>query len=143
MDWRLIVRLSLFGLAMGIGTVFLIPSSVEPLFWLVTFALCAYIIATRAPGRYFLHGLCVSVVNSVWITASHVLLFDQHIANHPQEAPMIKSMPLPDSPRLMMTLTGPLIGVVSGLVLGLFSVVARRLGAGRRASAPASARPSQ
>jgi hypothetical protein len=49
---------------------------------------------------------------------------------------MMASMSLPDSPRLMMALTGPVIGVVSGLVLGLFAVVASTLvrhGSGRAA----------
>jgi hypothetical protein len=71
------------------------------------------------------------MANSIWITASHVLLFDRYIANHPQEAAMMSSMPMGASPRLMMALTGPLIGVLSGLVLGLFAVVAGRLVAAR------------
>jgi hypothetical protein len=58
---------------MGIATVFVIPSNVEPLFWLVIFLISAWIIAVRAPGRYFLHGLMVSSVNSVWITATHFI----------------------------------------------------------------------
>jgi hypothetical protein len=132
MHWKLIVQLSLFGLAMGIATVFLIPSSVEPFCWLAIFGICAYIIATRAGSRFFLHGLLVSIVNSLWITAAHILMFDRYIANHPQEAAMMRSMPLPDSPRLMMALTGPVIGLVSGLVLGLFAVVAAKLVAVRR-----------
>ena len=53
--------------------------------------------------------------------------FDRYIANHPAEASMMQSMPLPDSPRLMMALTGPIFGVVSGIVLGLFAVIAARL----------------
>ena len=85
MNWKLIFLLSLFGLAMGIATVFVIPSNLEPLFWLVIFVISAYIIAGRAPGKYFLHGLLVSIVNSVWITAAHVLLFDQYLATHAQE----------------------------------------------------------
>ena len=85
MNWKLVIQLSVFGLAMGVATVFLIPSNVEPLFWLVIFGICAYIIATQCPGRYFLHGLLVSRVNSVWITASHVLLFDRYIASHPRK----------------------------------------------------------
>jgi hypothetical protein len=40
---------------------------------------------------------------------------------------MMTSMPLPDSPRLMMAMTGPIIGLVSGLILGLFALVARKL----------------
>ncbi len=42
MNWKLILQLSLFGLAMAVGTVFVIPSNVEPLFWLAIFAVCAY-----------------------------------------------------------------------------------------------------
>jgi uncharacterized membrane protein len=33
MNWKLIFLLSLFGLAMAIATVFVIPSNIEPLFW--------------------------------------------------------------------------------------------------------------
>lgn len=102
------------------------------------FAICAYIIATRVSGQHFLHGLLVSIVNSIWITAAHVLLFDPYIANHPQEAAMMASMPLAGSPRLMMTLMGPVIGVASGLVLGLFAVIAGKLVA--RSSSPALSR---
>lgn len=91
------------------------------------FGVCGFLIAVRAPGRFFLHGLLVGIANSVWVTASHIALFDTYIAHHPNEAAMMASMPLPTSPRLMMGLTGPVIGVLSGLVLGLIAVVARKL----------------
>ena len=125
MNWSLIFQLSLFGLAMGLARVFVVPSNVEPLFWLVIFVICAYIIAARAGGQYFVHGLLVSVVNSVWITGTHVLLFDAYAAHHQREVEMMAQMPL--SPRLMMLVTGPIVGVVSGLVLGLFAFIASRL----------------
>ena len=124
MNWKLIFQLSLFGLGMGLATVFFIPSNVEPYFWLAIFAVCAYIIARQVAAQHFLYGFLVSLVNSVWITGAHILFFNQYIANHPQEAAMMTSMPLPDSPRLMMALTGPIVGIVSGLVLGLFAFVA-------------------
>jgi len=125
MNWRLVLLLSLFGLAMGIATVFLVPSKVEPLVWLAIFVACAVIIAKRAPGKYFLHGLCVSLLNSVWITASHVLLFDHYIASHAQEAAMMKGMPI--APRVMMVATGPVVGLISGLILGLFAFIAAKI----------------
>jgi hypothetical protein len=127
MNGKLIVQLSVFGLAMGLATVFVIPSSVEPLFWLIVFVATAYIIGRREPGRPFVHGLLTGVANSVWVTGSHILLFNQYITRHPQEAAMMSSMPLPDSPRLMMALVGPVIGVVSGAVIGLFALVAARI----------------
>lgn len=49
MNWPLILKLSLFGLVMGIATVFVIPSRVEPLFWLGIFVVCAYVIAKQCP----------------------------------------------------------------------------------------------
>ena len=131
MNWKLIVQLSLFGLAMGIATVFVIPSKIEPWLWLGIFLVCAYIIGQRCSGKYFAHGFMVSLLNSVWISAAHILLFDQYLAHHPEQAAMMESMPLSGSPRLMMALMGPVIGVVSGLVLGLFAAVAGKLLAAR------------
>ena len=131
LNWTLILQLSIFGLAMGVATVFVIPSNVEPFCWLAIFVVCAYLIAKGAPGRPFLHGWLVSVVNSVWITASHVLLVDQYLDRHAQEAAMMASTPLAQHPRLMMGLTGPVVGAVSGVVLGLFALVASKL-VGRR-----------
>ena len=127
MNLKLIFQLSLFGLAMALATVFVIPSSIEPLFWLVIFVVCATLIAREVPARHFLHGFLVSLVNSVWITGAHVLLYPSYIARHPNEATMMASMPMPDSPRLMMLLTGPVIGAASGIVLGLFSFIAGKI----------------
>ena len=127
MNWRLIFQLSLFGLAMGLATVFVIPSTIEPVIWLAIFIVSAYAIARGAPGQYFLHGLSVGIANSVWITAAHVLLFHSYVARHSSEMAMMGSMPLPTHPRLMMTLTGPVIGVISGIVIGLFALLASKL----------------
>jgi hypothetical protein len=138
MNWKLILQLSLYGLAMGIATVFFISSAVEPVCWLAIFVICAIAIARGAPGRPFLHGVAVGLVNSVWVTASHVLLFDQYIARHAREAAMMRAMPMFDSPRLMMMLTGPVIGFVSGIILGIFAVVAAHF----IVSNPAGARPA-
>ena len=127
MNWKLIFTLSLFGLAMAFGTVYFIPSSIEPFCWLVIFIICAYIIAKKCSSKYFLHGLCVSLVNSLWITATHIILFETYIANHPKEAEMMSKMPFPDSPRLMMLITGPIIGFIFGLILGLFAFIASKI----------------
>lgn len=127
MNWKLIVQLSLFGLAMAIGTVFFISSAVEPFCWLAIFIVCAFLIAKQAPGRYFLHGLAVGLVNCVWVTGAHVGLFSTYIANHPKEAEMMSQMPMPTHPRLMMLIVGPVVGVVSGVILGLFAWAASKM----------------
>lgn len=126
MPWTLILKLSIFGLVMGVATVFWIPSNVEPIFWILIFLVCSYVIG-RSSQRPFLTGVLLGLVNGVWITTIHILLFSQYLASHAREAEMMKSMPLPDSPRMMMALMGPIIGLVSGIVIGLVSLLAAKL----------------
>jgi hypothetical protein len=127
MNWKLIFALSLFAAGMSVGTVFVIPSNIEPVFWLAIFGVCAFFIAKRAPGRYFLHGFVLALFNCVWVTSGHILFASTYLANHPQEAAMTANTPFPDSPRLVMAFMGPVIGVVSGLVQGLFAFLASKL----------------
>ncbi len=71
---------------MAFATVYFIPSHIEPFCWLAIFIICAYIIAKKCSEKYFLNGLCVSLVNAIWITAIHIILFDTYIANQAQAA---------------------------------------------------------
>ncbi len=127
MNWKLIFQLSLFGLAMAIATVYWIPSSIEPIFWLAIFVLCAYFIAKNCSDKFFLHGFMVSIFNCIWITAAHIVFYNTYIAGHTKEASMMASMPMPNHPRLMMLVMGPVIGAMFGLVLGLFAFIASKI----------------
>ena len=100
MNWKLIFQLSLFGLFMGIATVFFIPSNIEPICWLAIFLFCAYMIARDTVSSRFLHGVCLGLANCVWITAAHVLLFSQYLSHHAQESAMLarcRCLPIRDS----------------------------------------------
>jgi uncharacterized membrane protein len=127
MNTKLILQLSLFGLVMAVGTVYFIPSGIEPFLWLAIFLVCAYIIAKQCTSKYFLHGFMVSLANCVWVTSAHVLLYHSYIANHAKEAAMMATGPMANHPRLMMLIMGPIVGVISGLVLGLFSWIASKI----------------
>jgi len=129
MNWKIIIQLSIFGLIMAFGTVSLIPQKIEPVFWLVIFVFCAFVIAKVCAARYFLHGFLVSMFNCVWIVAVHVFYYKNYTANHPDMASMAKNMPaaLANHPRLSMVIFGPIFGILSGIVLGLFSFVASKI----------------
>jgi len=127
MNWKLNFELSLFAVAMAFGTVFAIPPNVEPAFWLVIFLICGYIIARRSPKSPFAHGIVLGLVNSIWITAAHIIFFERYIAGHPQEAAMMKSMPVASAPRLMMAITGPIVGLISGILIGGLAFGAAKL----------------
>ena len=125
-NWRVVFTLSLFGLAMAVGTVSAIPSNVEPVIWFAIFVICAFVIARNRSSRHFLHGLLLGLVNSVWVTSAHIIFFRTYLDHHPKEAAMMGSMPLPNSPRLMMALVGPVVGVVTGAIIGLLALLAGR-----------------
>lgn len=138
MNWKLIFLLSLFGLAMAFGTVYFIPSSVEPICWGAIFLICAYAIAKGASRAHFLHGLLVGLVNCVWVTGAHVLLSGRYLSEHPREAMMMADprIPFGDDPRMAMLVFGPIIGIVSGIVIGVLAWIAAKL---FKNPAPASA----
>ena len=91
--------------------------------------MCAYLIAKNAPGKYFLHGFLVSLVNCIWITGAHIILSVPYLASHPQEAAQYAKMNEMGhlSVTQAMLIFGPVIGIISGLVLGLFAFVASKV----------------
>ncbi len=129
MNWKLIILLSLFGLAMGLGTAYWIPMSMEPFFWLAILLVSAFLIARYAPGRYFLHGFLVSLANSFWITVAHVTLFYTYIVTHPEYLERTSQLPplLAGHPRRLLLAVGPISGIISGIVLGFLAWVASKI----------------
>lgn len=136
MNWKLIFGLSLFGLAMGFGTVFAISQRVEPFFWLVIFIICAFVIARRVPLRAFLHGFLLGIVNSVWVTAAHVVFYNHYLASHAMESQMIAAL---HGTRIVasvpMVLIGLAIGLVSGVVIGVVAYALAKVFASQGARA--------
>lgn len=136
MNWTLIFGLSLFGLAMGLATVFVIPCKAEPFFWLPIFIICAFVIARQVPGRLFLHGFLLGIVDSVWVTGAHILFFNRYLAGHPMEAEMITAV---HGTRLVASAAlipvGLSSGLISGVVIGLLAyVVAKAIKSGERST---------
>jgi hypothetical protein len=135
MNWKLIFQLSAFGFIMAFATISLISEKIEPAFWIAIFLFCAYVIAKVCTGKYFLHGFMVSLVNCVWITTAHIVFYSTYIVNHPNVAKMAEQHPvLPNHPRLAMLVTGPVVGIASGLVLGFFAFIASKVVAKKAAA---------
>ena len=127
MKWSLIFILSLLGFLMAIATIFLIPTSIEPFFWIPIFLVYAYIIAKRAEGDYFLHGLFLGIANSLWISLMHAMLFTKYIFNNGYVSETLAKLPKFGPPRLMLLIYGPMIGVIAGIILGLLCAGASKI----------------
>jgi hypothetical protein len=74
--------------------------------------------------RVSLCGLAMGLANCVWIAGTHIHFASCYLASHAQEAAMMGGH---GDPRLTMAVVGPVIGVVSGMVIGLFSLAAGKL----------------
>ena len=127
MNWKLIFALSLFGVAMGIASLFGLTGHIEPLLWIVIFVFYAWWIAKHCSGKYFLHGFLVSVLNGVWISLIHSALFETYIRNNPEMTAGFQNLPKSINPRLLVLIIGPIIGVLTGVIAGLFAWVAAKL----------------
>lgn len=57
----------------------------------------------------------------VWVTAAHYIWYDTYMANHPQMADMMKNSPI--DLRTMQLIVGPFIGAISGVVIGLITLL--------------------
>ena len=123
MNWKLILTLSLFGLAVAVFSLFGL-GIFEFVIWFAVFVLYAVIIAKRAPGKYFLHGFLVSIVNSFWVTAIHATFFSVYVKNNPQ---MVQGVPPGMNPRIIMIVAGPIVGAVMGVIAGLFAWIASKI----------------
>ncbi len=123
MNWSLIFLLSIIGALMAFLTVSIIPSTIEPLFWLAIFVFNAFVITGRVPkGKYFLHAWMVSVISGLWIGLIHAGFHDTYLANHPDEVKMSADMPWGMSAS-SMAMMGPIFGAIFGLVSGCVSML--------------------
>jgi hypothetical protein len=123
MNWKLIIQLASFGIAMGMGTAFFIPPGIEPVLWLVLFTLSAYAIARRCAQRRFLNGLAVGLLDSLLKTAMHVLFFAAYADRHPATIASIQRLSAATSPRTILLLSSPVWGLTFGAVIGLFAML--------------------
>ncbi|MBS3914091.1 MAG: hypothetical protein KG003_06300 [Bacteroidetes bacterium] len=125
----MIFLLSLPALVMAFATVYLIPSRVEPAFWLAIFVFCAWRVARNIKGKLmqFYHGFAIAIFNSFWITVVHLSFVNDYLKLNPGMQEMYDNPAIANHPRLTMAIFGICIGIISGLVLGFFCLVAGRM----------------
>lgn len=128
MNWKLVFTLALFGVAMGIAAVLgFYPPSLEWLLWLIISLLCAWIIVKKAAVKPFLHGFMVGLLDGLAAPIITAIFFSTYVANNPSYADQAKQLPAGLDMRTFGLILAPVIGVVYGLVLGLFAWLAGKI----------------
>ena len=137
MKWRLITALSGLGLLMGFASVAGFSGGREGVAWLVIAAISAFVLSRSVPHAAFRHGFVAGLIGGIPAPLTQVALFPTYLANNPEMATKFQQVPGGMSARGFVLAITPIIGVGSGLVLGVLALAASRLFGSRRRSTAA------
>ncbi len=123
MQWTLVALLSIPGLLMGLLSVKGHTRGIEPFLWVVLAAFAALVISRTAGSRYFIHGLVVGLSWGVLNGLTAAALFAIYAQNNPEVMGRMQGASKL-APQAMFLMSAPLIGLATGIVLGLMCWVA-------------------
>ena len=127
MDRKLAGMLSVAGIVMGIASVMGWTQHREGVLWLVIAIASAFVIAREAPGKYFLHGLWTGLLAGIASALIQLAMYSTYLANNPDSAAQIQTMPANWNPRVLLLIFAPLIGLLNGLVIGFLGWLGARM----------------
>jgi hypothetical protein len=127
MNRSLILLLSLFGVVMGLLSLGGVTQGIEWFLWLVIAVLSAVPIAKRGGTSLFGTGFLVGLLDGIFNSIIQALFFEAYLANNQQMSVQMSQIPGDLDPRIFVMLAGPVIGAAYGTIIGLISMLARRI----------------
>ena len=115
--------LTLFGVLMGLASVFGYTQSNEWLYWLVIAVISGFVIAKVTDRQIFVKSVVVGLFMGIFTGVIQSVLFDKYLENNPQSLDGFKEIPLSLAPQFVVLFTGPFIGIVFGLFIGLIAII--------------------
>ena len=126
MDWKLIVILSGLGLIMGALSVKGFTGKLEPFLWLLFGIAVSLVLSKNINDRVFFHGLLIGLAWGVINSLTQSVFFDTYLANNPQVEKNFESVTFMP-PRYFVLITGPVIGLITGAVIGGLSLLLKKV----------------
>lgn len=127
MNWKIILLLSLIGGIMGLGSVFRFTIGIEPYLWIVIFLFVALITAKNARGYFFTHGLLLGLFLTITNTLVQLAMLDTYLTNNPEIKKSYAESLNGGNPHLIIITMIPVIGIISGVILGIMVMAASKL----------------
>lgn len=126
MDWKVIVILSGLGLIMGLLSVKGFTGKLEPFLWLLFGIAVSLVLSKNIDDRVFFHGLLIGLAWGALNGLTQSVFFDTYITNNPQlQEGFQKTTFMPA--RYFVLTTGPVIGLITGLVIGGLSLLLKKV----------------
>lgn len=126
MNWKIILLLSLFGVLMGLNYVFGLIQGLEWLLWLIIAIISAYVLYKQTDRLLFTHAVLTGIIMGIFNTIVQSALFDKYLENTP-ESEGIPQWPITIEPQYFLLMAGPFVGIVYGLVIGLFALIIKKI----------------
>ncbi|MCI0708117.1 MAG: hypothetical protein L0Y80_11605 [Ignavibacteriae bacterium] len=129
MNWKLILLVSCLGLLMSVLSIFGLTQGIEPFLWVPIALGSAYILASKLSSKHFLAGLIAGFLMGLINGVMQSSFYDTYIANNPQIAESMNAQPIPGgmTPQLVFLMSGLIVGVVYGIILGLLTFGASKI----------------
>jgi len=128
MNVPLVLRLSLLGLVVGVGSVTgIIRSKVEGVAWLVIALVSAAVIARAAVTRRFFTGFVTGFLACVLCVVLQTAFFDRYLHFNPDAVNSFHNLPTDVPPRVFVLLIMPIVALFNGCVVGCLAWVAARV----------------
>lgn len=127
MNWIVIMLLSLFGIIMGVLSIKGFTQKIEPVLWLLFGIVAALVLSKNIEQKVFLHGLLVGVI---WGTLNGIVqsvFFETYLASNMAIKESFTKITFM-KPRIFVLITGPVIGLFAGLIVGGLSLLLKKAG---------------
>lgn len=126
MDWKVIIILSAIGLIMGLLSVKGFTQKLEPFLWLLFGIATSLVLSKNVDNKTFLHGLLIGLAWGIINGLTQSVFFDTYLSNNLQlQQNFSKTIFM--QPKYFVLVTGPIIGLITGLVLGGLSLLLKKM----------------
>jgi len=126
MNWTIILLLSSFGLVMGLLSIKGYIQKLEPFLWILFGIITSLVLSNNIDNKTFLHALLIGLFWGVLNGITQSAFFDQYLANNANLQERFKQSTF-IQPRYLVLVTGPVIGLITGLVLGGLTLLLKKI----------------
>ena len=115
--------LTLFGVLMGLLTLFGIVQNYLLFIWIIIAIICGIVIAKSADTQLFVKGVVVGLFIGVFFVLIQYFMFDTYLLNNPNSLDGFKQITTNLAPQYVILFSGPFFGIGFGLLIGLFAFI--------------------